>query len=212
MTRHILAAALCFALAACGGGGGSDPSTQPQAAPARVVDVYGDSIALTEAQNVAPLVAPDKVRNHAVSGSSLQQAIVAGLMTDAAKSDAAAVVLAYGTNDALMRAGYYSPAEYRAALSDAARAILASGKGLVIETAPQVIVSIAPAGRYNNLGADQYARAAREVAREVGAVLCDRNTRQSTPDMMPDGVHPTGALAASNAQALAACIRLALHD
>lgn len=217
-TQHLTAAArrlifitLLAALSACGGGGGGGNDSQP-AVKAETVDVYGDSIAVTEAANVAPLVAPHRVRSHAVSGSTLQQAVAAGWLADAHKSDAAAIVLAYGgTNDALMRPGYYSPAEYRAALAGAARAIVASGKGLVIETAPRVLVELAPAGRYNNVGADQYAEQARQVAREVGAVLCDRNARPSTPDVMPDGVHPVGQLAAQNAQALADCVRAALR-
>lgn len=208
--KTIISLALVALLAACGGGGSDTPAAQPQSAPSHTVDVYGDSIALTEAQNVAPLLSPSKVRNHAVNGSSLQQAIAAGLMADAAQSDADVIVLAYGTNDALQRAGYFGPTEYRQALSSAAKAILASGHGLVIETAPQVIVDLAPAGRYTLTGADQYAEQARQVAREVGAVLCDRNTRPSTPETVPDGVHPVGALAASNAQALAECVREAL--
>lgn len=212
--RHAFAAAALAVLTACGGGGGSGstPAEQPAAAAAVTVDVYGDSIAVTEAYTLAALMPTTRVRSYAVSGSTLQQAVAAGWMTNAAKSTGDVVVLAYGgTNDALLRAGYYGPTEYRLALADASRQIIASGKALVIETAPQVIVDRAPAGRYNNTGADQYAEQARQVAREVGAVLCDRNARPSTPETMPDGVHPVGQLATENAQALARCVAEALR-
>lgn len=222
LIRHLAAATALALLAACGGGGSDAPTAQPQAEQAGPVvmrqvsgqanvHVYGDSIAVAEAVALKDLIAPHHVTSHAVGGKTLRWAIDTGLLAAAPGTDAHVVVLAYGTNDARMLAENYSPAQFGAALGRVARDLHSAGIALVIETPPQVLLDLAVSWRFNNLGADQYADAARAVARDVGAVLCDRNTRQSTPETMPDGVHPVGALVDENARALAECIKEAMR-
>lgn len=208
--KSISLALLCAILTACGGGGSQDTPAQaePAQVPPRVtVGLYGDSIMVGEGAALARDATAYAVTSHAVSGTTLQWAIQARLIESAPED---VVVIAYGTNDALMRAGYYSPTEYGNALRTVTASLLANGKRVVIETPPRVIVDLAPAGRYSNVGADQYADAARSAAADMRVMLCDRNTRAVSADTMPDGVHPVPAVSTENAAALAACIAKAI--
>jgi lysophospholipase L1-like esterase len=233
----VLSMASCAVLAACGGGGGEAPAAAPQPAqqpaaaavvaqpvqtvapaarpepaPARIaVDVYGDSIGVMEGHHLAELAADIDVRNRSVAGRSLRDFTEAHLAEFAATSDARVTVVALGTNDAIVRPSSYSISEYESSLDAAVRTLQATGKRVVIESAPAILVDLQPAGRFAPDGADRYAAAAAGVAASTGAVLCDRRaeTIDATSADLPDGVHPVPALSARLAQALAKCVRLA---
>lgn len=213
LIRHLAAATTLALLAACGGGGSDSPTAKPQAVETvAVVNVYGDSIAITESEALAQVAPQYAVRANAVSGRPLKDAIRLGLVEEAIASDADVIVIAYGTNDARMIAGSFSPLQYGEALRSAAVEISASGKRVVIETPPNLVMDIVPAGKYVPTGTAQYIDAAVEAARYAGAVLCDRSQLATTASNTPDGTHPGAALTDANARALAGCIKAALRD
>lgn len=209
--KTIISLALVALLAACGGGGSDTPSAQPQAArPAPLGDVviYGDSIGVTEGAELAKIM--PGVVNRSRGGMHLHQFIDERMDDEALTAARQAVVIAYGTNDArLDGVGYYTAPQFQAALYDVAAAVKAMGARVVLETPPQTVAGGSSVGIFGAGSVEPYAVAVRAVGLQLGLTVCDRwaRTEGVTLADMPDGVHPVGALAASNAAALAGCIK-----
>lgn len=187
MTRHIITAALCLALAACGGGG-SDTPAQPQAAqaaapaasepyvqPTALVAIYADSIGIPEGKALESILGAGQVINRSRGGYYLRGAEGAGLLDEAVAAPVRVVVLGYQVNDARGDIpGSYDVDEYRAKLTEVATRIKLSGKAVVLETAPRPVDGGPSSGVFAGDKVLPYADAMREVGAEVGAVVCDR--------------------------------------
>jgi len=193
--KNAITLALCAILTACGGGG-SESTADPTS-----VEVYGDSIAVTESQALAS-TAGVTVTSHARGGMTLREFFVEGMIESAVNSPADVVVIAYGTNDGLgAPRGYRTAQEFGLAVQVAATRVRTAGKRVVVETPPRV-------HRSDTGQIDAYAQAIRDAAQKAGAIVCDRAiaTAGTSPAEYEEGVHPKPALNRANAARLAACI------
>lgn len=184
---------LALAVAACGGGGTSEPAAAPCTPRTVHVDIFGDSVNY----DAAPVIQAEAdrrfgagrvvVRNRAVPGSTSEQLVTGadGLNAPWPASVTGDVVLVnHGINDAYAPLGITLD-RYRENLRK-----IAAAPGVVLQTPSPTLPAVYEVG--------PRAAAVREVAAEAKVPLADVQAYVlSLPNWaghMPDGIHPNGTL------------------
>ena len=210
MIRHLITAAACACLVACGGGAGPDPVfvTSGSAQAHRIsVLVVGDSTMtpVYVGERATPDYVADltgaAVTNLAVSGTTACQADLAAIR--AARADV--VVDNFAINDS-----GNSVEVYRECMGRIAAAAREAGSVLVLLQANRIV----PGGQWSHARSNDAIAVMeaekRAIAIDTGGYYCAQPALPWSLDLVPDGVHPGGKAKPAIAATLADCIGRAL--
>lgn len=161
-----------------------------------VLVVFGDSIV---EQMYYPCVLGHNVVNTGISGSRALESLPF-LRDVLAASHGPLVVLSIGANDAFGSA-VATPEQFAAGYEALAKAVLDSGRGLVLATLPPMEPGKFAAENFDHASIPAYNERIREIGRKLGAQVADVDAvlsawRQGRPEgCTVDGVHLNGQAA-----------------
>jgi hypothetical protein len=177
--RHLITMFLASLLIACGGGGGSEEPEQEQAAPNCSVTVWGDSIGLGLAAEIAKARPLYRTVDRAMSGTSAQGRYAEFM---AAPIDTRVSIIQWGMNDL----AYTTAAEHGARIGSMIQHVQAGG-GVALVT------GISRTYGYYDTQRDAMDFAARDATVKGGAVFADWGAVPYSPSEIPDTIHPDAA-------------------